>query len=180
MHSFFHIISCSLYRFLTCLDKLYTGCLLESFVFFCMEIFQIFSLGKTDRIEPQKQETGNRKREDAAALKPRPGICRLSSRHSLVLKRLQREGGNRATRPTRPPPPGDVRPGVWGSRDGQTAGTAAAARSVSGPAFIPFCPVRALRRFLLSRQSRTYKSEEVSRPSSDDDKDEDDDDDDSM
>lgn len=42
-------------------DKLYTGCLLESFVFFCMEIFKIFSLGKTDQIEPQKQETGNEK-----------------------------------------------------------------------------------------------------------------------
>lgn len=46
--------------------------------------------------------------------------------------------------------------------------------SVSGAVFIPLCPLRALRRFLLSRQSQTYKSEEVSRLSSDDDEDDDD------
>lgn len=134
----------------------------------------LFSLvRKYSKFSPQRGQTrsspGNRKREDA-----RRGICKMSARHSFEV------GGNRAIHrtPSRPPPPGDVSRGVREVQRGRRRGVDARSinrfGSVSGAVFIPLCPLRALRRFLLSRQSQTYKSEEVSRLSSDDDDDDDD------
>lgn len=52
-YNFHHVAYIDLYRFLTCLDKLYTGVVSLSLFSFCAEISHIFSLGGQTRSSPK-------------------------------------------------------------------------------------------------------------------------------
>lgn len=75
-YNFHHVAYIDLYRFLTCLDKLYTGVVSLSLFSFLRGNIPHFLPGRTDQIEPEdRKEVGRRCAE------PRNGVCMMNASH---------------------------------------------------------------------------------------------------